>query len=141
MRLELDPLDLKPEFIKKGDQAISTGEVTFAHLSEAAQKAVLAVGRATFHSFDRQTYNAVYPPVNVNATAVRIIQKKPLVIIMDDATFRVYHTAHSPKDPERDHFAVGMAAGKSDDEILAEASEFLCGSCVQFYHEDGTPHI
>jgi len=62
----LDPLDLKPEFLSGGkgnlDQNISTREVTFDKLNEKAQKIVLAAGRAVFYSWDKQRYNAVYPP-------------------------------------------------------------------------------
>lgn len=130
MKLELDPLDLKPKFQEDGDQAISTREIAFSHLREEAQKAVSMVGWAMFFFFNRETYNAIYPPVNINAKGLKIIQQKPLVVIMDDGTFRVYHTAMSPKDPEHVYFAVGQVSSKFDDEIVAEASEFLSGSCV-----------
>ncbi len=67
MRLELDPLDLATEFQKMNegeptDQAISTSKVSFEHLNEAAQKAVVAVGRATFFNWTRKNYNTIYPP-------------------------------------------------------------------------------
>ena len=66
MKLELDPIDLSPEYQRgaKGevDQACNTREVTFDKLNEQAQTAVRAVGRATFYAWDRRTYNAVYPP-------------------------------------------------------------------------------
>lgn len=66
MKLELDPLDLRSEFQEKDrrglDQACNTRDVTFEKLSEAAQVAVRAVGRGVFYAWDRQTYNAVYPP-------------------------------------------------------------------------------
>jgi hypothetical protein len=62
----LDPTDLKPEFQTGSgygvDQKISTREVTFEKLNERAQQIVKAAGRAMFYSWDRQTYNAVYPP-------------------------------------------------------------------------------
>jgi len=65
MKLELDPTDLKPEYQKgtgtRIDQACSTREVSFEKLSEQAQAAVSAVGRATFYAWDRQTYSAVRP--------------------------------------------------------------------------------
>lgn len=54
MKLELDPLDLAPEFQEgdgnKTDQKINTRDVTFDKLNETAQAAVLAVGKATFYS-------------------------------------------------------------------------------------------
>ena len=66
MKLELNPRDLAPEY-QKGegnnvDQTCSTSEVTFDKLNEKAQNAVCVVGRATFYSWDGQTYNTVYPP-------------------------------------------------------------------------------
>jgi len=66
VKLELDPLDLKPKY-QRGtggdvDQACSTRDVTFDKLNEKAQAAVSTVGRATFYAWDRQTYNAVSPP-------------------------------------------------------------------------------
>lgn len=67
MKLELDPTDLKPEYQEKVDdrnidQAISTMEVNFDKLNAEAQAAVLLARKATFFSWDRQTYNAIYPP-------------------------------------------------------------------------------
>ena len=66
MQLLLDPMDLKPKFQQgKGgsvDQNISTRDVTFDKLNEQAQQAVAIVGRATFYAWDKQTYNAIYPP-------------------------------------------------------------------------------
>ena len=62
MQLFLDPLDLAPPFRKGDDQAISTHAVTFDKLTPEAQAAVRVVGRATFQSWDKQTYNAIYPP-------------------------------------------------------------------------------
>lgn len=64
--LTLDPSDLKPEF-QEGEgpglnQKISTRDVTFEKLNEKAQKLVEIIGRAVFYAWDRQTYNAVYPP-------------------------------------------------------------------------------
>ena len=66
MKLELDPLDLKPEY-QRGvgsdiDQACSTRDVTFDKLNEQAQTAVSVVGRGTFYAWDRRTYNSVSPP-------------------------------------------------------------------------------
>jgi hypothetical protein len=64
MKLTLDPLDLDPQYqIRDGrnvDQAISTRDITFHHLSPEAQAAVRAVGKATFRSWDGQTYNVIY---------------------------------------------------------------------------------
>ena len=67
MDLTLNPNDLKREFQRELDfgnldQAIQTREVTFDKLNEKAQKAVLAVGRATYYSWSGRTYNAVYAP-------------------------------------------------------------------------------
>lgn len=66
MKLELDPTDLAPEFQEgKGenvDQKCSTRDVTFDKLNPKAQKAVRVVGRATFFSWDRKTYNVIRPP-------------------------------------------------------------------------------
>ena len=67
MKLELDPLDLKSEHQRQTDgevdQACSTRDVSFDKLNEEVQKAVCAVGRATFYAWDRRTYNVVYPPL------------------------------------------------------------------------------
>lgn len=66
MKLELDPLDLKPEYQRKTlhsvDQVCSTREVSFDKLKPQVQTAVRAVGAATFFAWDRKTYNAIYPP-------------------------------------------------------------------------------
>lgn len=66
MKLMLDPADLKPEFRdeegKTARPKISTWQVTFDKLSEEAQAAVRAVGRATYCSWDGLTYNSVRPP-------------------------------------------------------------------------------
>jgi len=68
MQVELDPLDLKPEFQsgtaeeRNIDQGISTRDVTFDKLTDRAQAVVRAAGRAVFYAYDRMTYNAVYPP-------------------------------------------------------------------------------
>ena len=68
MKLTLDPLDLKEEFQRKDaegtsiDQACNTRDVDFEKLRTEVQEAIRAVGRATFYAWDRQTYNAIYPP-------------------------------------------------------------------------------
>lgn len=67
MKLELDPIDLKPEYQTKDseggiDQKCNTRDVVFDKLNEQAQCAVRAVGKAVFHAWDRRTYNAIYPP-------------------------------------------------------------------------------
>jgi hypothetical protein len=70
MKLALDPVDLKPKFqVNRGTfdvpalhPTVNASEVTFDHLCGSAQRAVLAVGRATYYSWDRETYNAIYPP-------------------------------------------------------------------------------
>ena len=80
---------------------------------------------------------------DVNAIVVRRFPCKwsrVKKVIMSDGTFRVYSAVDSSKDPGVEHFAVGIATGKTDDEIILEMSHLLCGSGVQFYHEDGTPH-
>ncbi len=68
MKLELDPLDLKDEYLKgedgSKDQDINTREVTYDKLNKNAQAAVDAVGKATFYSWGRETYEAVYPPTH-----------------------------------------------------------------------------
>jgi hypothetical protein len=66
MKLDLDPSDLSSEY-QTGtsgdvDQKCSTSQVTFDKLNPRAQTVVRVVGKATFFSWDRQTYNAVYPP-------------------------------------------------------------------------------
>lgn len=65
MRLLLDPLDLKPEYRKGGDQAISTFQVSFDKLTAKAQVAVGAVGSATFYSWDHATHQLIAPPEEV----------------------------------------------------------------------------
>jgi len=66
MKLELDPNDLSPEYqtgtSQDVDQKCSTSQVAFDKLNAKAQAAVRATGRAIFFSWDRQTYNAIYPP-------------------------------------------------------------------------------
>jgi len=57
MKLELDRLDLK-----RKEKGIACSRISFEHLSEKAQEAVRAVGKATFWEFDRRCYNVVYPP-------------------------------------------------------------------------------
>lgn len=44
MKIEFDPSDLKPKYIKKGDQKISTRHVTYNHLNKKAQKVLDVVG-------------------------------------------------------------------------------------------------
>ncbi len=68
MKIKLDPSDLREEY-QKGtgndlDQACSTRDVTFDHLNDTAQTVVEIAGRAVFYSWDRMTYNAVYPPTS-----------------------------------------------------------------------------
>jgi len=65
MNLELDPLDLKPEF-QRGtggdvDQACSTRDIDFDKLNEKAQAAVKVVGRANFYAWNKH-YHTVYSP-------------------------------------------------------------------------------
>lgn len=63
MKVEFDPSDLKPEYQDgKGDQKISTRDVTYNHLNDKARKVLDVVGRAVYSSWDRQTYNAVWSP-------------------------------------------------------------------------------
>lgn len=60
MKLELDELDLQKEH---RDRPTST--IKFEHLTEAAQAAVIAVGRGTFYrdrGSSHENYNAVFPP-------------------------------------------------------------------------------
>lgn len=66
MKLELDPMDLKPEFqTGKGysvDQKISARDIKFDMFKDDIQAAIIAVGGATFYAWDKQTYNAIAPP-------------------------------------------------------------------------------
>jgi len=63
MKLLLDPLDLKPEFLDDDkNQKCSTRNVTFEKLNEQSQNAVIAVSQAIFYAWDRKTHNAIYPP-------------------------------------------------------------------------------
>lgn len=82
------------------------------------------------------------PPFDIKAIVFRILQDKPRKVIMSDSTFRVYHPDVDLLHEEKGvpHFAFGDATGKSDEEILGEMAQMLCGSGVQFYHEDGTIH-
>lgn len=60
MKLTLDRLDLKSEHV---DRNCST--VRFEHFKPEVQAAIVAVGRATFYEFERDNYNAIYPPKDV----------------------------------------------------------------------------
>jgi len=82
------------------------------------------------------------PKFNPSAKVIKKIEQPPYlpVLIMDDGTFKAYHSVRSPKDPEREHFVVGLVLDKTDDEIQYSASYLLSGGGVQFFHEDGTPH-
>lgn len=67
MKLELDPLDLKPGWQEKGgengiDQKCNTRDITFEKFPTRVQLAIKAVGRAVFYAWDRKTYNAICPP-------------------------------------------------------------------------------
>ena len=66
MKLELDPSDLSSGYqtgtSEDVDQKCSTSQVTFDKLNPRAQTAVRVVEKATFFSWNRQTYNVVYPP-------------------------------------------------------------------------------
>jgi len=83
------------------------------------------------------------PKFNTSANVIRRMIKEGYilaVLIMDDRTFRIYHSVRSPKDPEREHFAVGLVLDKTDNEIQYSAGYLLSGGGVQSFHEDGTPH-
>ena len=67
MKIELDPMDLKPKYQENSgtpavDQNLSTSQIRFAHLNERAQQVVTAAGCAVFRAWDRLTYNVIYPP-------------------------------------------------------------------------------
>ena len=62
------------------------------------------------------------------------------VFIMDDETFRVYTNRKFPGEGDREHFLIGTIDDKTDKQILLEVEELLSGDCIQFYHDDGTPH-
>jgi hypothetical protein len=63
MKIEFDPCDLKKKYqTKGGDQTISTHQVSYEHLNAKARKILDITGRAVFWAWDRQTYNAVFPP-------------------------------------------------------------------------------
>ena len=82
------------------------------------------------------------PRFNPVAKVIKKIQDPGLqpVLIMDDGTFRIYSPVPSPRDPEKEHFAVGLVLDKTDDEIQTSACYLLGGSGVQSFHKDGTPH-
>ncbi len=79
MKLTLDPLDLKSEFQEQTDhgidQKIASRDVTFDKLTKEAQKAVKAVGQATFYAWDHKTYGAIYPPKKKKNNKVRGVMK------------------------------------------------------------------
>lgn len=78
---------------------------------------------------------------DVNAKVVGIIHGNHKKVKMSDGTFRAYYPFYLKGEAGVEHFSVGEIGEKTDDEILLEMSELLCGSGVQFYHEDGTPHV
>lgn len=60
MRLILDRDDLCPEH-----KDTSCSKIKFWHFTSEAQKALKAVGRATFREYDQSNYNAVRLPEEV----------------------------------------------------------------------------
>ena len=101
MRLELYPEDLK---LQHQNVAIHPTAVRFEHLSEQAQKAVIAVGEGTFVRGDR--YNVVHPPAAApdrfplplqmlklqGEVAVIFVRKHLAVEVAQDAAAQVMHT-------------------------------------------------
>ncbi len=57
MKLELYDEDLKPEH-----KTCNASQTTFDKFTAAAQKAILAVGEATYYTDGRTSYNVIYPP-------------------------------------------------------------------------------
>lgn len=55
-------LELFREDLKEGNEDTSTSRITFEHLNQKAQAAVLLVGRAVVWDYDKRNYNAVYSP-------------------------------------------------------------------------------
>ena len=56
MKLTLDRDDLKPEY-----RNINCSQTEFKHFHKTVQRAIEAVGRATFQEYDGRNYNAIYP--------------------------------------------------------------------------------
>lgn len=56
MKLELDRLDLESEF-----EDINCSKTKFEHFKPSAQKAIKAVGSATFWDSDRRNCKRIYP--------------------------------------------------------------------------------
>jgi hypothetical protein len=72
MKLTFDPLDLKPEHLRADGTPgsphplLSAREVTFDALTTESQKVLSVAGRGVYWSWDRSSYNAVFPPKDTN---------------------------------------------------------------------------
>ena len=83
MRLELFSDDLAPAYREGGEPMLSAYAVRYQHLSEVAQRAVRVVGRGTYYSGDRQTYNLVYAPSVIELVGSVLNQLGVLIIAAD----------------------------------------------------------
>jgi len=83
--------------------------------------------------------------LNPRAKMQRILLCKPPIDVMDDGTYRIAfpNPEFIPADKDRGnaHFAVGLIAGKTDEQIVEEAAMFAFGSGVPFFHIDGIMHV
>lgn len=57
MKLLLDDMDLKEEH-----RMVNCSLTRFEHFTEEAQEAIRVVGKATYETWERDNYNAIYPP-------------------------------------------------------------------------------
>lgn len=89
------------------------------------------------------------PKFNPRAGEVRAIRKEgyPLVQTMSDGTYRVHfypylrETSIKPgNDAHFEHFALGIALGKTDRQILDDALTILGQKDTQYFDADGSLH-
>jgi len=84
--------------------------------------------------------------LNPRATIQKILVVDNLnVQIMDDGTYFVPfpNPDFIPADKDRGnaHFAVGLAKGKTNNQIAEETNGFIFGSGVPFFHQGGDMHV
>mgnify|MGYP001610299103 CR=1 FL=1 len=58
MKLVIDRLDLLEQY-----RNINCSQTRLEHFSPETQKAIMAVGQATFVEFDGRSYNVIYAPL------------------------------------------------------------------------------
>jgi hypothetical protein len=115
-------------------------------LYEPNQGHCRACGEPIANCFRPENMYPYLNSLNPRATVRRIlVEGNRQIEIMNDGSYRIAFPnpdfVPRNKDQGKAHLAVGLAEGKTDDQIAEEANGFIFGSGVPYFHEDGTMHI